>query len=67
MAATLHCFTGARLLRLETALRTAIKLSEDDDTVVQLAVLISTVMRRRHVHEDQCPVCLFWEQHCRRQ
>jgi hypothetical protein len=67
VAAALHCITGARLLRLEAALRAAGKLSEDDDTIAMLADLTIKVLRRLRAHEEQCSTCLFWEHACRRQ
>ena len=56
--AALCCFTAARLYRLETALRVAAKLSDDENTVLQLADLAIRVQRRRHAHADSCAVCL---------
>jgi acyl transferase domain-containing protein len=56
--ATVSCFAAARLYRLETALRVAARLSDDENTVLQLADLAIRVQRRRHAHEDFCTVCL---------
>lgn len=56
--ATVSCFTAARLYNLELSLRTSVRLIDDEDTMVQLADLAIKTQRRRHAHEDYCPVCL---------
>jgi hypothetical protein len=56
--AAVHCFTGARLHRLELSLRTSVRLSDDEATMVKIADLAIQTQRRRHAHEAFCPVCL---------
>jgi hypothetical protein len=63
-ATALCCFTAARMRRLEYALRTAVKLSDDENTMVHLADLAINVTRRRHAHEGGCAICLRQEETC---
>jgi hypothetical protein len=55
--AALHCFTAARLHRLELSLRTSVRLSDDELTMVKLADMAIQTQRRRFAHEAACAIC----------
>jgi hypothetical protein len=55
--AALCTFSRDRLYRVELSLRAAVRLSPDYATALHLADLTIKVQKRRHAHEERCPIC----------